>query len=159
MRPALWRRVLTTCPAIGVIWVLTAWLALGAGDSVKRNSADSLLPEDPRYIGLDLAAIRSAIPGLERWLAKVFTVMGGFMAGAGVLTLHLALTAIPRRVPATAGILAITGVVTVGLMSAVNFVLASDFRWLLVAPVILWASGTALYAFGPPDREMARDPV
>ena len=39
MRPALWRRVLTTCPAIGVIWVLTAWLALGAGDSVKRNSA------------------------------------------------------------------------------------------------------------------------
>ena len=141
-----------------MIAVCGAWLVgLGLYFIFLRPS---LLPEDPRYIGLDLAAIRSAIPGLERWLAKVFTVMGGFMAGAGVLTLHLALTAIPRQLPATAGILALTGVVTVGLMSAVNFVLASDLRWLLVVPVLLWAFGTALYAFGPTRaREMARDPV
>ena len=39
MRPARWRWVLTTAPATGVSWVLTAWLALGAGDSVKRSSA------------------------------------------------------------------------------------------------------------------------
>ena len=85
-----------------MIAVCGAWLVgLGLYFIFVRPS---LLPEDPRYIGLDLAAIRSAVPGLERWLAKVFTVMGGFMAGAGVLTLHLALTAIPRRLPATAGI-------------------------------------------------------
>ena len=39
MRPSLWRWVLTSGPVIGVNWVVTAWLALGAGDSVKRSSA------------------------------------------------------------------------------------------------------------------------
>jgi len=42
-----------------------------------------LLPEDPRFMGATLEQIRTAIPGLEGWLKKVFTVMGGFMAGAG----------------------------------------------------------------------------
>lgn len=38
----------------------------------------ALLPEDPRYIGVSLEAIRSAAPGLERWLGHVFNVLGGF---------------------------------------------------------------------------------
>lgn len=119
----------------------------------------ALLPEDPRYIGLDLAAIRNSVPGLERWLGKVFTVMGGFMAGAGVLTLHLALAVLPRRLPGTAGAVALAGLATVGLMSAVNFVLASDFRWILIVPAVLWAVGAALYAFEPTRAgDGARDP-
>lgn len=40
-----------------------------------------LLPEDARYIGATLPEIQAAVPGLERWLRHVFTVMGGFMVG------------------------------------------------------------------------------
>ncbi len=35
-----------------------------------------LLPEDPRFMGTTLVQIRAAVPGLEGWLKKVFTVMG-----------------------------------------------------------------------------------
>jgi hypothetical protein len=59
---------------------------------------------------------------------------GQFHDGAGVLLLHLALTA---------------GVATAGLMGAVNFVLASAFRWLLAVPALLWAAGTTLHAMHP----------
>lgn len=103
------------------------------------------LPEDPRYMGLD-PAVLAALPGLARWLAKVFTVMGGFMAGCGVLVLFAAWSAMPARRPGTTLALAVAGGLTVGVMSGVNFALHSDFRWLLVAPPLLWAGGLALYA-------------
>lgn len=45
----------------------------------------ALLPEDTRSMGATIAQSQAAVPGLEGWLKKVFTVMGGFMAGAGVL--------------------------------------------------------------------------
>jgi len=50
-----------------------------------------LLPEDLRYMGIGPGEIQSAMPGLERWLHRVFTVMGGFMMGAGVLTISVAM--------------------------------------------------------------------
>jgi predicted membrane channel-forming protein YqfA (hemolysin III family) len=105
----------------------------------------ALLPEDPRYIGATLAEIRTAVPGLERWLRRVFTVMGGFMTAAGVLTLYVAATAAPERRPGAGGVLAITGLLTVVMMSAINFAIDSDFRWLLLAPALLWLAGLAFY--------------
>src|ERR1700682_2330861 len=60
-----------------------------------------LLPEDPRFMGTTLAQIRTAVPGLESWLQKVFTVMGGFMASAGVLTVFVATAAMPPRLKGT----------------------------------------------------------
>ena len=97
-----------------------------------------LLPEDPRYMGATLEQIQQALPGLAAWLDKVFTVMGGFMASAGILTLLAAV-----RLPAAAGrgftwSAAVAGVAGVGLMSAVNFALGSDFRWLLLVPALAW---------------------
>ena len=56
-----------------------------------------LLPEDPRFMGTTIEQIRIVLPGLEGWLKKVFTVMGGFMAGAGVLTVYLATIGMPLR--------------------------------------------------------------
>ena len=58
-------------------------VALGLYVALLRPA---LLPEDPRYIGSSLAAIRAAVPGLERWLGLVFKVMGGFMLATGALT-------------------------------------------------------------------------
>ena len=60
-----------------------------------------LLPEDPRYMGTTIEQIRTVVPGLEAWLKKVFTVMGGFMAGAGVLTVYLATVGMPLRLKGT----------------------------------------------------------
>lgn len=127
-------------------WMLIAcgvWLVgLGFYFMVLRPP---LLPEDPRFMGTTLVQLRAAAPGLEGWLKKVFTVMGGFMAGAGVLTVFVATVAMPPRLKGTSWALALSGVLTVALMSATNFALQSDFRWLLLAPAMLWLAGLILY--------------
>lgn len=83
-------------------WMLLAcgvWLvALGLYFIVLRPP---LSPEDPRFMGTTLAQIRTAVPGLEGWLKRVFIVMGGFMAGAGVLTVFVAAVAMPQRLRGT----------------------------------------------------------
>ena len=104
-----------------------------------------LLPEDPRFMGTTLEQIRAAVPGLEGWLKNVFRVMGGFMAGAGVLTLFVATVAMPSRLKGTSWALAISGALTVVLMSATNFALQSDFRWLLLVPALVWLAGLTLH--------------
>ena len=70
--------------------------------------------------------IQDAAPGVQAWLQRVFAVMGGFIAGSGVLTILAAATA-PHPPPRwTWGALASAGVLTVGTMAAVNFQLESD---------------------------------
>ena len=100
-----------------------------------------LLPEDPRFIGTGLTEIRTAIPGLERWLRHVFTVMGGFMIASSLLTIWFPLVAERARHRATTIILATAGLLTVGTMSLTNFLIDSDFKWLLLAPALLWLVG------------------
>lgn len=130
-------------------WMLIAcgvWiLGLGIYFMVMRPS---LLPEDARFMGTTLAQIRTAVPGLESWLKKVFTVMGGFMAGAGVLTVFVAAVAMPARLKGTSWAIALAGVLTVALMSATNFALHSDFRWLLLVPALVWLAGLVFYITG-----------
>ncbi len=130
---------------------LSSWLLLACGAWMVGLGAyfiflrPALLPEDPRFMGTSIDALRSAAPGLERWLGKVFTVMGGFMAGAGVLVVFIARTLMPLRPRGTAPTLALAGMLTVALMSAINFVLHSDFRWLLLAPALLWFAAVVGY--------------
>ena len=100
-----------------------------------------LLPEDLRYLATSLGEIQSAMPGLERWLHRVFTVMGGFMTGAGVLTILVAMKASAAREKRTWIVLALAGLFTVGMMSLTNFQLNSDFKWLLLIPSLLWVIG------------------
>ncbi len=128
----------------GRIFVLCGvWLvALGAYFLFLRPA---LLPEDPRYIGSSLEAIRLAVPGLERWLAQVFNVMGGFMVATGVMTTLAACHLPARRELTTFTALVVAGTVSVGLMSVTNFLLNSNFRWLLVLPVLLWLAGLFFY--------------
>lgn len=127
-------------------WMLIAcglWLtALGLYFVFVRPP---LLPEDLHFMNTSLAQVRANVPGLESWLQRVFTVMGGFMAGAGVLTLFVARAAMPSRLQATSWALGLAGVLTVALMSAVNFSLNSDFRWVLLVPALLWLAGFVLY--------------
>ena len=105
----------------------------------------AVLPEDLRFIGSGLDELRAALPRLDRWLGRVFGVMGGFMACAGVLTIFVAVTAAPARNRGTGATLALAGLLTVVTMSATNFTIDSDFKWLLLAPALLWSSGVVCY--------------
>lgn len=127
--------MLTTCG----IWLI----ALGAYFMFLRPP---LLPEDFRFMGASLAQVHDAVPGLEGWLRKVFTVMGGFMAGTGVLTVFAGRVAMQLRLNGTAWATGLSGALTVALMSATNFALHSDFRWLLAIPALVWAASLLLYS-------------
>lgn len=104
-----------------------------------------LLPEDLRFMNASVEQVRAAAPGLEVWLHRVFIVMGGFMLGTGVLTVFIASMAMPARLTGTPWAIAVAGVSTVALMSAINFSIQSDFRWLLLVPALIWLAGTLFY--------------
>ena len=127
-------------------WMLAGcgvWLvALGLYFIVLRPP---LLPEDTRFMGSSLEQVRAALPGLEGWLQRVFTVMGGFIAGTGVLTLFVAWEAMPSGLRGASWAIALTGALTVALMSAINFDLHSDFKWLLLVPPLVWLGGLVLH--------------
>lgn len=46
----------------------------------------------------------------------------------------------------TGVVLAVAGLATVATMSWTNFVIESEFKWLLLAPAVLWCAGIAAYA-------------
>lgn len=104
-----------------------------------------LLPEDPRFMGTTLEAIETMVPGLEGWLRNLFVVMGGFMAASGALVLYLARTVLIVRLQGAIGVFVVSGILTVVLMSAMNFALHSDYRWLLLVPALLWFAGVACF--------------
>ena len=100
-----------------------------------------LLPEDLRYAGNNVVVLQAAAPRIGEWLDLVFTVMGGFMAAVGVLVVYIGWSVLPSAVPA----LLLAGLLSVGLMSAVNFALNSEFRWLLLVPPALWLVALGLH--------------
>ena len=114
----------------------------------------ALLPEDPRFMGSSIETLRAAAPGLERWLGHVFNVMGGFMVATGAITVLVACRYLAGRERGTLTAMAIAGVASVALMSATNFMLHSDFRWLLLLPALLWLAGLLCYL-----REGSREPT
>ena len=104
-----------------------------------------LLPEDVRYMGLgpeQLAAIR---PRLEAWLARVFCVMGGYVLATGVLGVTVAATSF-RRHERGAGLGALLGgAASIGWMAIVNFMIDSDFKWVLLGMALVWALSLMLF--------------
>ena len=121
--------------------LLGAWglyqLLIGSYFMVIRPS---FLPEDLRVSATTLAAVRGAAPGIEAWLQWVFAVMGGQMAALGVVLMGGAFDLVRGRRPGwvALGVYVAAGLLSVTLMSAANFAFGSDFRWFLVAPVVLW---------------------
>lgn len=114
----------------------------------------ALLPEDPRFMGSSIETLRAVAPGLESWLGHVFNVMGGFMVATGVMTALVACRYLARRERGTLTAVAVAGAASVALMSATNFMLHSDFRWLLLLPALLWIVGLLCYL-----REGSREPT
>lgn len=130
-------------PSGKVFVVCGLWLiALGAYFLCLRPA---LLPEDLFYIGNSIETIRSAVPGLERWLGHVFNVMGGFMIATGAMTVLVAYRLLARREHGALTAVSVAGAASVALMSATNFLLNSNFRWLLLLPALLWLAGVLCY--------------
>ena len=104
-----------------------------------------LLPEDLRFMGTSLTQVQATMPSLLIWLRRVFLVMGGYMFATGLLTLHVAITSFRARVRGVAGVVALAGLTSIGWMAAVNFVIGSDFKWLLLIFVVPWILALVLY--------------
>ena len=105
-----------------------------------------LLPEDLRYMGLEPTHVAGVSPRLEAWLAHVFRVMGGYVLATGVLTVTLAATSL-RLHQWGAGLCAlIAGAASIGLMAATNFIIDSDFKWMLLGMAALWGAGLVAFA-------------
>ena len=104
-----------------------------------------LLPEDPRFMGTSLEQIRTGFPGLLLWLPRVFLVLGGYMASTGVLTCYLAKTSFRTRAAGAAWVAALSGLTSIGLMAMVNFMIDSDFKWLLLLFTLPWALSLWLF--------------
>ena len=130
-------------------WIFVAcgiWLiGLGGYFMLARPP---LLPEDLRYLGSSAIQIEMHLPRLASWLQNVFTVMGGFMAGCGVLLILASVRAVPNRLQGTGIALGCAGLLTVVTMSWTNFVLDSDFKWLLLGPAVAWSIGLLSYGAG-----------
>ena len=104
-----------------------------------------LLPEDLRSMGTSLTQIQATMPSLLIWLRRVFWVMGGYMFATGLLTLYVAITSFRARVRGVAGVVALVGLTSIGWMAAINFVIGSDFKWLILIFVVPWILALVLY--------------
>ena len=97
-----------------------------------------LLPEDPRFMGASLTDIQEAIPGLLIWLRRIFWVMGGFMFATGLLTIYIGSMITSHSTRAARLMVALANLTSIGWMSIVNFMIDSDFKWLLLAFNLPW---------------------
>ena len=107
----------------------------------------SLLPEDIRYMNLTPAELQSIGSRLEAWLTHVFRVMGGYITATGVLAVALAITSFRQHHPIAAVGAMLGGAASIGWMAAVNFMINSDFKWLLLGMALLWACSLLLFVW------------
>ena len=106
-----------------------------------------LLPEDLRHMRTSLAEIEASLPGLLVWLRRVFWVMGGYMFTTGLLTVYVALTVFRARERGVVLVVALAGLTSIGWMAAVNFLIDSDFKWVILGFALLWPLALALYCW------------
>lgn len=104
-----------------------------------------LLPEDLRYIGSTLQNEKENIAGLTNWLQKVFLVMGGYIFTTGLLIVFISFTSFRNRTLGSFSIVALAGITSIGSMTVVNFIINSDFKWILLTFTLPWAIALMLY--------------
>lgn len=73
--------------------------------------------------------------------------MGALLFTCGLLTFYLALTAFRARARGAWGVITLAGFASVGWMTVVNFLIDSDFKWLLLILPVLWACALGLFWF------------
>ena len=97
-----------------------------------------LLPEDLRYIDASQSQIQNTLPNLQIWLPRVFGVLGGYMIATGLLTVYISATSFRAGTPAAIAIVCVSGLASIGWMVITNFMIDSDFKWLLMVFSLPW---------------------
>jgi hypothetical protein len=104
-----------------------------------------LLPEDARYMQLSLAQSEAFGPEINAWLTEVFRVSGGYVMATGVLAITVAATSFRAHSWGAAIGVLLAGTASIGWMTIVNFMIASDFKWALLSLAIVCAFSLALF--------------
>jgi hypothetical protein len=134
-------------------WTLSSILLAAAGATLVIAGLyfillrPPLLAEDVRYMALPAAQFDLLRPRLEPWLARVFQVLGGYVLATGVLTIALAATSFRTQHWGAALGALIGGAASIGWMAAVNFIINSDFKWVLLGMALLWACSLVVFWF------------
>ena len=97
-----------------------------------------MLPEDFNYIHTNATTINDDLPGLLIWLKKVFIVLGGYIVASGMLLSYLALNEPNKQTNAWPVLILVACVSSIGLMTVVNFIIDSDFKWILLFFNVPW---------------------
>ena len=119
-----------TTPALGGAVLMLLGLCF---TSVRPH----LLPKDPRGMGMTLAQVEASVHGLAGWLRCVFWMLGGYMAFAtGLLAFYVAITIFCDGFCGVAGVMALAGLASTGLMALVNFMIASGSKCLTLSFVL-----------------------
>ena len=105
----------------------------------------TLLPEDLLYIGSTIQNAKENVPGLLNWLQKVFWVMGAYIFATGLLIVFIAITSFRKRLRGAFSIVAFAGISSIGSMTVVNFMIDSDFKWVLLTFILPWIIALILY--------------
>jgi hypothetical protein len=105
----------------------------------------ALLPEDIRYMNFTAAELESFGPRLSEWLSWVFRVMGGYVLATGILAITLATTSFRAHQWRAALGAMIGGCASIGWMTVVNFMINSDYKWLLLAIALTWGCSLVLF--------------
>lgn len=98
----------------------------------------ALVPEDIRYIGLPSEQFQVTAPGLCNWLDKVFWVLGNYVFTSGLFTCYVTQTAFREC-------MSLAGLSSIGLTVIINFLIGSDFKWLLPIFAVLWLGALGLF--------------
>ncbi len=132
-------------------WTISSILLAAAGSTLVIMGLyfilvrPPMLPEDVRFMALPAAQVDAVKSALEPWLSHVFQVMGGYVLATGVLTITLAATSFRAHHWAAAAGALIGGATSIGWMTYVNFVINSDFKWVLFGMALLWACSLIVF--------------
>ena len=120
--PASW----VTLAAIGVLAVM-----MGVAFVIFRPSV-LLLAEDQRFTGITSGQLKAFNSQLFVWIGMVFRSWGAFAIGLGTMMVAISATAYRRGDRRAWWALARAGVPTFGIFLAVNPLLDSDFKFVIV---------------------------
>jgi len=104
-----------------------------------------LLPEDLNYMNASEVEINNHLPGLTHWLQKVFIVLGGYIAASGSLMLYFGIAKDYQKSILLFMFIVISGLTSIVMMTAINFMIDSDFKWLLLLFSTPWIFSVLTY--------------
>jgi hypothetical protein len=133
-------------PLSSIVLAIAGFLLVGTG-VYFIFLRPPLLPEDLRFMGLTAAQLDAIRPQLYGWLTHVFLAMGGYILATGTLGITLAVTSFRQHSPTAALGVLIGGAASIGGMTIVNFLINSDFKWVLLGMASVWAASLVLFGW------------